>query len=199
MEKAVLRNLLLLGGGGLLLVLGSCAPLVDDTTMLLGNYSYQRGDFQRANLQYLSLLENPQHAPWVLYNLGNVYNALGESSSALEVWDMITGEIYDELEFRLAFNRGHLLYQKGLYQESYNQFKRAIKLRPRSLEAKRNLELTLLKLQALTAAPASGGEKSSPSTQPGSGVTMLEYVKQIEGTRWKSNRKVDESTVSRDW
>lgn len=181
------------------LVLSGCQEIFDGSDVLLSNYSLQQGDFQKSALGYLKVLETGRHQDWVLYNLGNVYYALGESGAALEAWEGISPTTYEEIQFRLAFNRGHLHYQKGLYQEAYLQFKKALKIRPRSLVTKQNLELTLQKIQVLSAAPTQARERLPASPAAGSGVTMLEYVKQIEGSRWKSNRNVTPPAESRDW
>jgi len=196
MEKNILKGLIL---GMLVMSIFSCSDAVEGGQMILGNYSFQQGEFQKASLQYFNVLETGRHEAWVRYNLGNVFYALGESSAALEVWDGISGEIYEELQFRLAFNRGHLYYQRGLYQDAYLQFKKAVKIKPRSLETKRNLELTLQKIQALSSNLTAPKDNSKPSQAIGPGTTMLEYVKQIESTRWQSNKKVDTQADSQDW
>ncbi|OHD11844.1 MAG: hypothetical protein A2Z96_05170 [Spirochaetes bacterium GWB1_48_6] len=199
MEKNILKflrkSILILGA----LLFCSCSDVQDGVQVILGNYSFQQGEFQKASLQYFSVLKTGRHEAWVMYNLGNVFYALGESAAALEVWDGITGETYEDLQFRLAFNRAHLYYQRGLYQEAYLQFKKALKIKPRNLETKRNLELTLLKIQALSSSLSPPKDTGRSTLNSGSGSTMLEYVKQIESTRWKSNKKIDIQPASRDW
>lgn len=194
MEKTVLA----LAG---VLLLGACAPVYEGAQTLLGNAATQRGDYQQAILAYNEARSARDSLPWVLYNLGNVYNALGESSAALELWDQVDQALYPELEFRLAFNRGHLLYQKGRYAEAYAEFRRALLLDSRSLDAKRNLELALGKWQAQASAPL-GGEgprRGAASRQVENARAVLDYIRRVEQARLQANRQTDPSPQEADW
>jgi tetratricopeptide (TPR) repeat protein len=181
------------------LIFASCTEVSDGWGVLLGNAAFQRGEFQASSLTYLRVSPDPATRNVVLYNLGNVDNALGEANTALAVWAGIKGPSSDELRFRLAFNRGHLLYQRGQYEDAYNEFKVALTLKPSNLSAKRNLELSLVKILSF-------GLGLTPRTSTAVPVpkdtdkAMLDYINRLEGSRWKANNQLDTSqSSSSDW
>ncbi len=181
------------------LLLASCGDLTDGLAVLQGNAAFQRGEFQRASLNYLEVPANDSTRGVVLYNLGNVYNALGEANSALAAWRGIAAPTAEELLFRLSFNKGHLLYQRGKYEEAYNEFKTALTLKPGSLETKKNLELSLVKVQSfgLGLSPRATSVFTAPRDTE---KAMLDYIKRLEGSRWKANNQPESSSASSsDW
>ena len=183
----------------LLGLLASCTDFSDGWVVLQGNAAFQRGEFQKASLAYLEVSPQPASQGVVLYNLGNVDNALGEANTALSVWKSITQPGSDELQFRLAFNTGHLLYQRGQYEEAYDQFKAALSLKPSNLDAKRNLELSLLKIQSfgLGLTPRT---QATVTTAKETDKAMLDYINRLEGSRWKANNQLDTTVPSSsDW
>jgi len=178
----------------------SCSHVQAGWDVLMGNASFQRGEFQKSSLEYLSADKALKGDDVVAYNLGNVYNALGETNTALATWSRISQPSSDELAFRLAFNMGYLQYQKGQYDAACNNFRTALILRPQSLDAKRNLELCLLKTQNfetdLPARPKSGERGDLGDSQR----ALLDYLSRLEGTRWKANNQIEPSVVSSsDW
>jgi len=165
-----------------------------------GNAAFQRGEFQKASLSYLAAQQAGVPTDVVAYNLGNVYNALGETNMALAVWGQITRPSSEELAYRLAFNKGYLLYQRGQYEAACQEFRTALVMKPSSLDAKKNLEISLLKTQNFgTALP--NRPRLTDHTVPGeTQKALLDYINRLEGTRWKANNRPD-STVrsSSDW
>lgn len=177
----------------------SCSDIQAGVDVLMGNYAFQRGDYQKASLHYLHVTADTRFDPWVQYNLGNVYNALGESNTAFAAWNQVDEKAPEELLFRLNFNKGVLQYQKGIYQEAYESFKKALILRPTSLDAKKNLELSLQKIQNLgkQLPPRTSGGDSPGQIGPESRA-LLDYIRRLEGTQWKSTPQKAESASS-DW
>jgi tetratricopeptide (TPR) repeat protein len=182
------------------LVLVSCSDLADGWSVVQGNAAYQRGEFQKASLSYLAAQGTGAVRDVVNYNLGNVYNALGETNTALATWSRIDKPSTEELAYRLAFNKGYLLYQRGQYEDACREFRTALLMKPASLDAKRNLEICLLKTQNFgTALPARSrtADKTDPNeTQK----ALLDYINRLEGNRWKANNRPDTTvTSSSDW
>jgi tetratricopeptide (TPR) repeat protein len=183
-----------------LLALASCSDWSDGLTIVQGNAAFQRGDFQKASLSYLAAQGTGTSRDVVNYNLGNVYNALGETNTALSVWSRITRPASDELAYRLAFNKGYLLYQRGQYDQACQEFRTALLMKPSSLDAKRNLEICLLKTQNFgSALPAR--TKTADRTDPGeTQKALLEYINRLEGSRWKSTNSIESTAASSsDW
>jgi tetratricopeptide (TPR) repeat protein len=194
MEKSFLISILF----GLVLL--SCSPLSSGTQVLLGNYAFQRGEYQSAALNYMEVLDNPEFRAFAAYNLGNVYQALGEPESAKQQWETIDlEEAPTELRFRLNFNLGVLLFQQGQYLGAYRAFRQAIKVKPSDLDTKKNLELSLLKLQT----PSGDGQEAREALGQGSDLgetrVLLEYVEHKERELWKGQREETSETYNRDW
>ena len=182
---------------GSLFFLVSCSDWGDGWAIVQGNAAFQRGEFQKASLNYLAAQDA---SDVVNYNLGNVYNALGETNTALAVWARISRPGFEELSYRLAFNKGYLLYQRGQYEEACQEFRMALLMKPSSLDAKRNLEICLLKTQSFgTSLPARS--RNGDRTDPGeTQKALLDYINRLEGTRWKANNQPEATVLSSsDW
>jgi tetratricopeptide (TPR) repeat protein len=195
MEKRFLKVLLL---SVLAVFFTSCNAMEPGLSVLVGNYSYQIGEFQQATINYVKGLESRKYKEWIYYNMGNVYFSLGEGGAALDVWANVDTASDSDLRHRLNFNKGVLYYQFGKYSEAYNMFKEALKADPSSLDAKINLELTLGKLAAPSVENGAGSGSQSSSVNPAETERMLEYIKRKEGELWFSS---EQETVydQEDW
>jgi len=181
------------------LVLGSCTEAGAGWSVIQGNAAFQRGEFQKASLSYLAAEKSGTSLDVIDYNLGNVYNALGETNSALSVWGRIRNPGSEELSYRLAFNKGYLLYQRGQYEEACQEFRTALLMKPSSLEAKRNLEICLLKTQNFGSV-LPGRSLTPEAPTPGeTQKALLDYISRLEGTRWKANNRHEAEPSSSDW
>jgi len=184
MEKRFLAppGLLLLLAACLLLV--SCGEFGASSRVFLGNYSFFRGDYQQANIQYLKARDSGIGSQIVGYNLGTVYQALGEVESAMDQWEAVLPGEDGELAFRKLFSLGILHYQLGEYQPAYDLFRQALIRKPSSLEAKINLEYSFRKLNIKEqVSPSSASDQ--PQAQPGGEdiQRVLEYIRRTEMQR----------------
>jgi tetratricopeptide (TPR) repeat protein len=192
----------------LILCIGLQGCTVPHVDVAAGNQQFQKGEFQKAIVAYSEVLQNEASAEyheWVVYNLGNVFFALGEYESAGLEWKK-SGDIQSSrLEFNLVFNRGVLQYRLGEYAEAYTLFKRALEIEPESTAAKINLEYVLEKLEA-----DEDGENGtdSGSTKGDRGVAdadkqaidrILEYVRRKETGMWRSGEQQDSDPKVNDW
>ena len=195
MEKRLLRNILLVL---IPVFFTSCNAMEPGMSVLVGNYSYQVGEFQQATINYLNGLDSHRYKEWIYYNMGNVYFSLGEGGAAIDVWSNVESTEDSDLRYRLNFNKGVLYYQMGKYIESYNMFKIALKTNPSSIDAKINLELALGKLTAPSVKKEGGADDSETSYNPAETERMLEYIKRKEGEVWLSTDQEIEPNQN-DW
>lgn len=184
---------------GALLLFTSCGEIRASYRVTLGNYAYSRGDYQNANIQYIRAAELEEETPIITYNLGTVYQALGEVQSAMEQWEEMDPAGDDMLAFRFLYNRGILYYQTGNYQEAYEGFREALIHNPASLDAKINLEHSLRKLNAQeqsspAAAPVSRAEGSPEEIQ-----RVLDYIRRTETIRPPVPPAAEEVSGENDW
>jgi Ca-activated chloride channel homolog len=182
-------------------MLSSCGAVEPHFSAGMGNYAYSRGDFQKANIYYLRAYESGTYQEWIAYNLGNVYAALGEYEAAAAEWGKGLSSENEDLLFHLSFNRGVLAYEQAGYEEAFDLFKRALLLRPSSMEAKINLEHTLDKLEGRN--PAMGKSREArpiEERQVEDDVDrMLEYIRRKEAHRWAPADEEEKKRDSRDW
>jgi len=184
MEKSILKSPLLF-----LFVFWGC-----------GNYNFQRGEYQESALQYMEVLDSQEYSPYASFNLGNVYQALGEPRSALGQWETISlGDAPEELSYRVYFNFGVLFFQQGQYNLAYSHFKKALKMRPEDWDAKKNLELSLLKIQTPSSTENRNNSSGTRGGELGETQALLEYVERLERNQWKGRQELTTEENLRDW
>ena len=83
-QMVLKRSLLTFLLSGAILLFGSCSLLEPGLSVLRGNYLYQQGRYQNALLLYLEGDESGKSRERILYNIGNVYYALGEGPPPLK-------------------------------------------------------------------------------------------------------------------
>ena len=182
--------------GALFLLLGSCTVLEPGLSVLRGNYFYQQGRYQDALLFYLKGEDTGKYSGRITYNVGNVYYALGEGQAALQIWAEIDGNRDSEVSFNTIFNTGVIYYQLGNYPEAYRAFRTALELDTSNLDAKKNLELTIDRLEVEARSGESRTENPAPETTEDA-RRILQYIKRKEGSLWKS--KESGSDAENDW
>ncbi|MFP4377497.1 MAG: tetratricopeptide repeat protein [Spirochaetales bacterium] len=207
------RNVLVVSGLAILLSLTGCSQLQPAFRVMRGNVAYNRGDFQPALVHYLSTEEAEEDRGWLMFNIGNVYYAMGEQEAALRAWDEARGSLAGRqqrgfqnretlLVHAASYNRGVLYYQRGQYRDALAEFRYALEVDNRSVAAKTNLELTLLRLESSEQAeqverPSQSDGDSTPADS--STLRILDYVRRKEAQRWVANREQAEPVDSRDW
>lgn len=182
-------------------VLVSCGGSSPHLAVLQGNYAFGRGDYQTATVHYLTANAREDHEPWIDYNLGNVYYALGELDAALEQWEVAAADAPDEILFGVHFNRGVLYYELAHYESAYREFRDALEIDGSSVEAKINLELSLQKSGGVEGGPSARGTISgSESEEVGAqAARVLQYIRRKERQRWSGDDDTIEQPSSNDW
>lgn len=155
------RGLLVLG----VIFLTSCEGIIPSAYVLLGNYRYEQGRYQEAVLCYFKALERAKNPKPIYYNLGTAYYALGESESALRMWNDLDSDASNELRGMAAFNEGVVYYQLGRYNEAIQNFHRATKYLPENFEVKVNLELAINKRKETYESKDNSQQKEPPATK----------------------------------
>lgn len=185
-------------------MLSSCGIAEPHVSVMRGNYAFGQGRFQAATVAYLHALEREQYREWISFNLGNVYHSLGESESALGMWQMARAADSETLLFGVHYNTGLLLYEAGRYREAYEEFVSALRLNPASIAAKINLELALERVQAAEAvgAPRRSEQVERPEQVPEASDEsrrILEHIRRREEQRWFAVEEIPEEERPRDW
>lgn len=188
----MIRNLII--GALAAVTLSGCGAYGEHLLVMRANYNVSRGEFQNAIVDYLGAAETRVYEPWIAYNLGNVYHYLGESTAALEMWELAQRGDVPDLLFGSAFNRGVYLYDQGRFAEALEQFRYSLLVDSSNVAAKVNLELTLEKLRAeedlsggSAAAGGSGAAQPLPVAEANAATRVLDYVRRVEEQRWRAN------------
>jgi Ca-activated chloride channel family protein len=180
-----------------LMLFSSCARTRGMLYVMEGNFFNTRGFYTEAISSYLKALAYEEIAPYAEYGLGAVYFSMEEGEAALERYraaEQVLMEMnrqdHGELRYRILYNTGIIHFEKGEYDEAVQAFREALKIDGGKIEAKRNLELSLLTINrtnSLQAASAeSRTEEGSEISGRGGSQVLFEYLKQKEQNQWKS-------------
>jgi Ca-activated chloride channel family protein len=170
--------------------------------VLSGNYRHSKGDYTQATINYFRAVESLRRRPYVQYDLGNVYRALGEAEVATRaLLSTIVETERMELLFRAYFNLGHISYESDDYRQAVGYFTEALRVDPNDWDSKVNLELAL---RSLSQEP---DRKREPQRQTAveSGALeetfrdILDTIKKREEVLWRSAIPQPSETAGNDW
>jgi Ca-activated chloride channel family protein len=187
-----------------LFLFSSCARTQGLLLVMEGNFFSTRGLYTEAISSYLRALNYDEAAPYAEYGLGVAYFALEENTAALERFNEaekklseLTREDHPELRYRINYNTGIIFFEMGEYDEAAKAFREALKIDGSRIEAKRNLELSLLSLARQI--PSQAASSQEESNQEGTGEihsVLFEYLRQKEREQWRSREWIGESDFS---
>jgi Ca-activated chloride channel family protein len=156
-----------------------------------GNFQNARGDYTGAISSYIQALEHTQAAPYSEFGLGSVYFTLGEEKAALErfahaekMLETSDPAANRELQYRIHYNTGVVLFNEGDFSGATTSFRRALTIDGGKKDAKRNLELSI---RSLARENISGGGRNNGENESSENRAILfEYMRQKEFNQWKS-------------
>ena len=185
-------------------LLSSCGRAQGKLLVMEGNFYNARGFYTEAITSYMKALN--LEAPYAEYGLGSAYFALEEGNAAMERYKAAAASLenfrpehHTELRYRLYYNTGIIHFEKGNYEEAARAFRDALKVDSSRIDAKRNLELSLLTItrnNAPQTASSSGGDEGRQDDSGGSSAIIFEYLREMEQEHWKSRRWTGESNYS---
>ncbi|GHV73334.1 hypothetical protein AGMMS49940_06360 [Spirochaetia bacterium] len=196
--------------GGLLVVLflciTSCGSSVSGKLMMLrGNFFNAQGMYTEAILAYLEALTLPETAPYAEYSLGSVYLALDESAAALQHFSAaeegltnVLRKDHRELIYRIHYNSGVVRFHDGDFASAADQFRTALETDGSRIEAKRNLELSLLSLSYQNSGAAASLSLNVQEEQKGPQV-LFDYIRRKEQDQWKSREWAEDVSSGPDY
>jgi Ca-activated chloride channel family protein len=176
----------------------SCAPVPGKLLVVEGNFYHSQGRYDEAIEVYTRALEYPEALPYAEYGLGIVYAsleemsaALGRYNAALEAYEALPAGEGEELGYRVNYNRGLVLFSGGDFEGAAGAFRKALEIDGNRIEAKRNLEISLLSLSReqerdLDQA-AEGEEEIDPRL-----TVLFRYLNLKEQNQWKSREWTEE-------
>jgi Ca-activated chloride channel family protein len=166
-----------------------------------GNFLSSRGMYTGAISSYRRALSYPETVPYGEYGLGIVYASMGEGRAALEKFQSAERRLLEpgphgELLFRLRYNRGILLFEEEKFGEAAEAFRGALEIDGRRLEAKRNLELSLL-YKARAERPPQGLNLPVPGREAAEDhAALFEYLRRREQEQYRNREWTEDSDPS---
>jgi Ca-activated chloride channel family protein len=184
----------------------SCSRMQGKLLIMEGNFYNSRGLYTDAISSYLKALDYDDAVPYAEYGLGSAYFALEEGQAALERYAEAEKtlaapglEDHPELRYRIQYNSGIIHFEKGEYQRAAEAFRRALEIDGSRIEAKRNLELSLLTLSRASRSEPSSSPGTSESAGEGAGQAapvLFDYLRLKEQEQWKSKAWAEEDASS---
>ncbi|MDR2731275.1 MAG: VWA domain-containing protein [Treponema sp.] len=194
--------------GKVLILLLFLTPLVQNCSkeklyLLEANYMLSRGDYDKAQFSYIKALNSGSTAPYAQYGLGLNFHLLDENKAALnrfaesrKMLSAFSANEHRELRYRNYYNTGIIYFIEGDYQAAVESFKDALREDPRRLEAKRNLELSLMAISGERAETDNTGAKRENTAME----IFFDFIRQKEQQQWKSREwKVEENQTGPDY
>ena len=168
-----------------ILILPSCSK--GKILLLEANYLASHTRYDEAVIPYLQALHYEDAAPYAEYGLGVTFYSLDENTAALKRYDNSikileshSDNEHRELRYRLHYNSGIIHFEDGEFTAAADAFREALRADPGKLDAKRNLELSLLSISMEKI------NEDNNETQSENREILFDYIKQQEQQFWKS-------------
>ncbi|MDR1788482.1 MAG: tetratricopeptide repeat protein [Treponema sp.] len=173
----------------LLTLAGACKGAEGKLLAVEGAWYQSLGFPTRAIGAYLRAREYPEVSAYAEFGLGAVYQALGEHRAALARYQSAEeGALragHPELLYRVRYNRGIALFSGGDYEGAAAAFRGALEAESSRIDAKRNLELSLLRQDALLSAARAAGQARVDDEGDGASA-LFNYLRTKEEEQWKN-------------
>jgi tetratricopeptide (TPR) repeat protein len=184
------------------LLFASCSGARERMLLAEGNFHFASGQYAAASGEYMEAMADAEAAPYAAYALGAAYLPLGQDAAALArfAWAEQAAVLPEnrELIYRCRYNSGVVRFRNGDFAGAAADFKRALDADGSRTGAKRNLELSLLRLslqneatqEAAPDRPVTGAERGRKSE------ILLEFVRRIEAGQpktWDISGETDET------
>jgi Ca-activated chloride channel family protein len=186
-----------------LILFCSCSRVSGKLLIIEGNFFVSQGMYTDAASSYLKALEHDEAAPYADYGLGSVYFSLDEGAAALERYE-VSGRLlaavpageHRELRYRIPYNAGLVLFGEGDYAGAAAAFRAALEIDNGRIDAKRNLELSLL---SLSREKSGMGQKEKDQRTDEAEALLFDYLRRKEQNQWKSREWIEEDTGGPDY
>jgi Ca-activated chloride channel family protein len=162
--------------------------------LIQANYLNSHGRYNDAMNAYSKAMNYKETAPYAEYGTGLTFYNLDENEMALAQYDKskkllesFSAAEHRELRYRVNYNSGIIHFVEGNYQAAASAFREALKEDHRRVEAKRNLELSLLSMARERASDRPTERQSDEARE-----ALFDYIKQMEQQQWLSKEWSEE-------
>lgn len=183
---------------------GCSVDFSDRMRLLGGSLEWNRKEYQNATADFLSVIESAESrgddetVMYAVFDLATTYLMLGEDGAASARFEELAGDLPDNLRFALLYNLGILAHRNGNYPAAAEFFKEALLIDGGSVDAKVNLELSLVGGEGRGA----GGDMQPVMESGHEGAlesAIYSIIREQEEGQWKNMRKEEPSGDSLDF
>ena len=181
----------------------SCSPLQGKLFIMEGNYHSSSHNYNDAISSYFKAMDYEDAFAYAEYGLGLSYSSLDENDAALERFFAVENyleannqaENHSELLYRVRFNTGIIHFEHGDFKNAADSFKAALEIDPGRIDAKRNLELSLLEVSRQNQNETSGQDSGSQGLSSGTAYgalmqqetqTLFDYIREKSQEQWRN-------------
>jgi Ca-activated chloride channel family protein len=185
-----------------LLIFAGCGKAPEQMLIMGGNFYSSQERYTEAIAAYLNAGSYSDAAPYSDYGLGTVYQRLDEKEAAMERFNAAqerlggSSDADKELLYRIAYNQGILYFEEEDFAAAADSFRRALELNGGRVEAKRNLELSLLSINRQSSGGAALTAQVEVKEEAAESKTLFDYLRRKEEDQWKNRIKDDEELPS---
>ncbi|MCL2213812.1 MAG: VWA domain-containing protein [Treponema sp.] len=165
--------------------------------LMEANYLNSRNRYEEALVSYQKALEHKDAAPYAEYGLGLTFYLLDQEDMALnrygdsqKLLEILPESEHRELRYRNYYNSGVIFFEKEDYNSAAAFFREALREDPRKIDAKRNLELSLLSISMEST------EQNNKNHRQEQREILFDYLREQEQQIWKSREWAQEDNYS---
>jgi len=180
------RRLPLLSLIAFLSIFSSCSK--GKLLLIEANYLHSRGRYDEAVIPYQKALEHRDSSPYAEYGLGITSHSLDDGKAALQRYENsqkklegLSSAEHRELRYRNYYNSGIIFFEEGDFNSAAAAFKEALRTDSKRVEAKRNLELSLISIAKLA-----DDNRSEKRQENETREILFDFLKENEQKLWKS-------------
>jgi len=154
--------------------------------LIEANYLNSRARYDEAIIPYLKALNYEDSSPYAEYGLGLAFYSLDEGKAALKRYENsqkmlepFSNDEHRELRYRNNYNSGIIFFEEGDFHSAAAAFREALRADPGRIEAKRNLELSLMSITM-------DKDSEERETRQETREILFDYLQEQEQQHWES-------------
>ncbi len=195
----------LLGFSALCLSLSGCSASFSNRMQLLsGSLEWNRKEYPEATADFLSVMDSARKEgdikteQYAIFDLATTYLVQGENEAARLRFEELSSDLPDDVHFALLYNLGILAHRNGNYAGAADFFKQALLIDSSNVDAKLNLELSLVDGEGRSGA----GEVQPVAESSHEGAfesAVYSIIREQEEGQWKNMRNEESSSDDQDY
>ena len=201
----IVKTTKILSAVGLISISAGCSS--DTFNIFKGTTAFNNKQYKHAISCYLEVIENNNEditsdaVNYSLYDLGTTYATIGEDDAALERLSLISADAPSQLRYAAFYNSGVVAHKNEDYESAKSYFRKALEVDSSRIEAKINLELSMLmgeekvKQNEANAVPASEQDNSIPDIEN----AVFNHIKENDQKQWKNSESNQSQNLADDY